>query len=140
MRRLALGLVSLLVISTGTASAAWTDQVSSSAGTSTSMSIAAPSLSCVPQSLTRARIQWPVQSAGVPAAPTYTATITGGTLPAPTVASGNAYVDITSDVFSSLIAGTKTVTVSGSLAGWTGPSATTNVTLVLIGLLVSCGP
>lgn len=135
-----LALVSLLVLSTAAASAAWTDQVSVAGNASTSMSIAAPSLSCVPQSLTRARIQWPVQSTGVPAAPTYTATITGGTLPAPTVAGGTAYVDVTSAVFSSLIAGTKTVTVSGSLAGWTGPSANTNVTLVLIGLLVSCGP
>lgn len=139
MRRVAIILACLVGLPVTAASAAWTDQLSPSTVASSSMTITAPSLSCDPQTLTRVRIHWPVQSLGVPAAPTYAATITGGTLPAPTVAGGIAYVDITSSVLSSLIAGTKTVTVSGSLAGWTGPTASTTVTLVIIGLLVSCG-
>ena len=101
----------------------------------------APVLTCTPPSGlgVSVRISWPVQTTGVPTTPTYVATIPGVTVPPPTVSGGTAYVDITSALLASLVAGTKTVSVRGTLpTNWTSPISTINVTFVLVGLLVSC--
>ena len=60
-------------------------------------------------------------------------------MPQPTVSGGTAYVDITSALLASLVAGTKTVSVRGELpTGWTSTTSTITINFVLIGLLVSC--
>jgi hypothetical protein len=135
-------LVGLVLLSAPvrTTLATWNDQSTVSGAVLTTGALAAPVLSCGPPGLgLSVRISWPIQTTGVPATPTYVATIPGVTVPPPTVSEGIAYVDITSALLASLVAGTKTVSVRGTLpSNWTSPTSTININFILIGLLVSC--
>ena len=129
----------LLLLAPAVAHALWTEQVTVPAATVQSANLVTPVLGCTQGLLgSSVTITWPVQTQ--PTTPSYAASVQSVTLPAPTISNGQASVAITGSLLSSLIAGTKTVSVVASLPGtsWTSPAGTRTISFVLIGLFVYC--
>ena len=120
--------------------AAWTDpEPPSTTGTLLeAVTLAAPTLACADTSLTSVTISWQAQT--TPTTLDYTASVAGVPLTVTSTGGTQRQVVVTGTLLSSLLGGTKTVSVTGSLPGttWTSTTSVQNVLFVVIGLLVSC--
>lgn len=139
-RAVTVGVIATVMLAgTSPAAGTWSDSATVTGKSVTAGMLEAPVLDCDQGFLgSSVTITWPVQTQ--PTTPTYVATVQSVTLPPPVISNGQASVTITGDLLSSLIAGTKTVSVVGGLPGtsWSSAAGTDTITFAVLGLLVYC--